>query len=172
VGEWHGVGMLAGCVAVRLHDPSGEPLGYAGRRRDPDEAARPGKWSFPRALPKVRLLYGLHRVRGERVVLTECPWGVLRLAQLGVHAVAVLGVAMSTQQRALLASFREVLVLMDGDHAGRAAAVTVVRDLGNRAHLVDLPDGADPDDLTDAALATVANQRAPPTPVTDGYQLR
>lgn len=168
VGEWHGMGMLAGCVAVRLHDPSGEPLGYAGRRRDPDEATRRGKWSFPRALPKGRLLYGLHRVRGTRVVLTECPWGVLRLAQLGVHAVALLGVALSPEQRRLLEPFREVLVLMDGDPAGRAAAVSVVRALGERAHVVSLPDGADPDDLTDAALAIVASQRAPPAPVIDG----
>lgn len=172
VGEWHGVGMLAGCVAVRLHDRRGEPLGYAGRRRNPDEAARRGKWSFPRALPKAGLLYGLHRVRGERVVLTECPWGVLRLAQIGVDAVALLGVALSTEQRALLTPFREVLVLMDGDPAGRAAAITVARALGHRAQVVDLPDGADPDDLTDAALAIVANQRAPPTPVTGGDHSR
>lgn len=53
VGAWHGWGMLQDCVAVRLHDIDGRPVGYAGRRLLPDPR---GKWVFPRALPKTCLL--------------------------------------------------------------------------------------------------------------------
>lgn len=162
VGGWHGTGMLAGCVGVRLHDPDGHPLGYAGRRLDPTEVTRRGKWTFPRGLPKSRLLYGLHHVRGSRVVLTECPWGVLRLAQLRVEAVGLLGVAVSTEQRALLARFDEVVVLLDADQAGRTAAAHIASSLST-ARVVELPAGADPDDLPDdRLLALVTGERGPP----------
>ncbi len=150
VGAWGGRGMLAGCIALRLHDLDGAPLGYAGRRLDPEAVRRRGKWVFPPRLPKAQLLYGHHRVRSRRVVLTECPWGVLRLAQLGIDGVALLGVALSHVQTARLRSFERVVVLLDGDDAGRAAAGPIAARL--RAPIADLPEGADPDDLDDHAL--------------------
>lgn len=155
VGAWHGRGMLEGCVAVRLHDRAGQPLGYAGRRLDPSAVASRGKWVFPRGLPKSALLYGAPHVPGRVVVVTECPWGVLRLAQLGIPAVALLGVGISTVQASALAQFDRVIGLLDGDAAGRSGADQLVRRLGSRAVVVDMPIGADPDDLTDAALASL-----------------
>lgn len=155
VGGWHGHGMLEGCVAVRLHDRAGRPLGYAGRRLAPQAVASRGKWVFPRGLPKSELLYGAHHVRARVVALTECPWGVLRLAQLGVPAVALLGVGISASQASALAVFERVIGLLDGDPAGRAGADQLERRLGSRAVIVELPQGADPDDLTDAALASL-----------------
>jgi DNA primase len=80
---------------------------------------------------------------------------VLRLAQLGVAAVALLGTRVSPAQLALLAPFRRVVVLLDGDVAGRGAAVEVARRLGDRAVLGHLPDGADPDDLDDESLGAM-----------------
>lgn len=153
VGLWHGTGMLADCVGLRLHDLDGAPLGYAGRRLDPQAAASRGKWTFPRGLPKSRLLYGRHHVFGRRVVLTECPWGVLRLAQLGIDAVALLGVGLSPTQTRHLEGFEHVVVLMDGDAAGRAAGEAAKVRLGDRARVALLPYGADPDDLGDNDLA-------------------
>ena len=155
VGAWHGGGLLAGCIAVRLHDANGAALGYAGRRLDPAVAAGLGKWMFPRGFPKSDVLYGLHRARGDIVVITECPWGVLRLAQLGVAAVALLGTRVSQAQFALLARFRRVVVLLDGDVAGREATVDVAKRLGDRAMLGHLPDGADADDLDDEELGAL-----------------
>ena len=81
-GLYTGPGFLARCVGVRLRDPGGRPLGYAGRRLDPVEVHRYGKWKLPRGLPKARILYGYHRLRArppEGLVLVECPWGVMRL---------------------------------------------------------------------------------------------
>jgi DNA primase len=153
VGAFHGRGMLAGCVAVRLHDPDGNPLGYAGRRLCVDDR---GKWVLPSGLPRSRLLYGYHRataaLRQWGLVIVECPWGVMRLAQLGIPAVALLGTHLSESQRALLSPLPRVILLLDGDHAGRRAALQVREQLPNAA-IVDLPDAHDPDDLTDRDLA-------------------
>lgn len=147
-GAWHGTGMLEGTVAVRLHDPHGQPLGYAGRRLQPGVR---GKWVFPPRLPKGRLLYGWHHVPcHEKLVIVEGPWEVLRLHQLGIPAVALLGTHVSPDQIHLLAGSR-CTVLLDGDRAGRLAAPQVARALG--AHLLNLPDDRDPADLDDHDLA-------------------
>lgn len=150
VGAWHGHGMLAGCVGVRLHDPQGRPLGCAGRRLMPD--AR-GKWVFPRGLPKASLLYGWHRLppSGDLVVV-EGAWEVLRLHQLGVPAVALLGTACSRDQAALL-SGRRPWLLLDGDESGQAAARHLARWLG--APLLTVPPGRDPADLDDPQLVEI-----------------
>lgn len=150
VGAWSGWGMLQGCVAVRLHDVEGRPLGYAGRRLQPD---RRGKWVFPRRLPKSSLLYGWHRAAAhDPLVVVEGPWEVLRLHQLGLPAVALLGTHFSRNQVELLAR-RRCLLLLDGDDAGRAAARRLARAL--TAPIVDLPIARDPADLPDQELVSL-----------------
>ena len=147
VGAWYGHGLLDGCIAVRLHDIQGQPLGYAGRRLQPGDR---GKWVLPRGLPKSTLLYGWHHMRAAtQVVVVEGPWEVLRLHQLGVPAVALLGVHASPEQLRLLRATR-CRVLLDGDSAGRAAAQTLARDL--RAPVFSPPPDCDPADLTDQQL--------------------
>lgn len=148
VGAWYGRGMLTGCIGVRLHDPDGQPLGYAGRRLQPDDL---GKWVFPPRLPKNQLLYGLHRARqARRLVLVEGPWEVLRLAQLGIAAAALLGTHLSARQARLLRDRSQITVLLDGDPAGRRAAHQVARQLD--ATPVLLEGGRDPADLGDREL--------------------
>lgn len=147
VGAWYGHGLLDGCIAVRLHDIQGQPLGYAGRRLQPGDR---GKWVFPRGLPKSMLLYGWHHMcAATQVVVVEGPWEVLRLHQLGVPAVALLGVHASPEQLRLLRATR-CRVLLDGDSAGRAAAQRLARDL--RAPVISPPPDRDPADLTDQQL--------------------
>lgn len=154
VGAFYGRGFLEGCVGVRLFDPQGRPLGYAGRRLDDEQARAWGKWKLPPGLPRNTLLYGYHqatRLRRCGGVLVECPWGVLRLAQLGIPAIALLGTHLSPIQRQLLHDLPRLVVLMDGDRAGKKAARTVNKQLANTA-VVHLPDGLDPDDLSDQEL--------------------
>jgi len=74
-------GMLSGCIAVRLHDLQGKPLGYAGRRLDPDLVNRFGKWVFPKGLPKKEILYNFHRIKQESPPSSGCG----RIS-LGCHA--------------------------------------------------------------------------------------
>jgi len=154
-GLYRGSGFLRGCVAVRLHDHQGHPVGYTGRVLDP-HCARLGKWRLPPRLPKRTLLFNLHRVRHclqHGLVLVEDPWSVMRLAQIDVPAVALLGTALSTHQAEFLASAARVLVMLDGDAVGRLAA----RDLRSRLApaqiaVAELPDGHDPDQLSDHDL--------------------
>jgi len=160
VGAWDGGGWLADCVAVRLHDPGGQPLGYAARTLDPKRAARFGKWKFPPGLSKSSLLFGYHEVLQDlrrAIVVVECPWGVLRLAQLGLPAVALLGCHTSPAQRALLVHAQSLVLLLDGDHAGHLGAREILTALGQvvPTKVASLPDGRDPDDLTDQELREI-----------------
>ncbi|MCP4655600.1 MAG: toprim domain-containing protein [bacterium] len=151
----HRRAFLHGCIGVRLHDPDGQPLGYAGRRLHPGEAHALGKWKMPPGLPKRRILYNLHRVRDDLastgVVIVEGPWGVLRLAQLHVPAIALLGTHLSNDHARLLETARRVIVMLDADPAGRLAADRVGQRLRD-SFSVQLPEGCDPDDLLDPAL--------------------
>lgn len=159
-GQWHSNGWLAGCVAVRLHDNHGNPLGYAARRLASGCALTAAKWKMPPCLPKRTVLYSWHRAQARLdlpVVLVECPWAVMRLYQLGLPAVALLGTSLSTAQHQLIASASRIIIMLDGDQTGRLAAKRIARQfkhlpLVDRVHL---PDGYDPDDLSDSELAAL-----------------
>lgn len=156
-GQWHGQGFLAGCVGARLHDPVGRPLGYAGRRLDPAEARRFGKWKFPNGFPKAEVLYGAHRLPArdtQALALTECPWGVMRFHQIGIPAVALLGTTLTNSQRRLLVRAGRVVLVFDGDPAGHAAAQRILPVLNGATDIfvAALPAGTDPDDLSDDQL--------------------
>ncbi len=159
-GGYQGPGFLRGCVAVRLHDPQARPLGYAGRRLDPQQARQYGKWKFPLALPKRELLYGFHyiaRQQNKGVVVVECPWGVMRLMQIGFPAVALLGSQFSGAQLQLLSSSPRIVLMLDGDDTGRSVsrkiANTLTQHRTSRVHRIELPQGLDPDDLNNTDLA-------------------
>jgi len=156
-GVYNGKGFLENCVAVRIHDNDGQPLGYAGRRLQTHMTCKHGKWKFPPRLPKKQILYNFHRIRhllNRGLVLVECPWGVMRLLQLGIPAVALLGVTVSTKQYELLRRSSSVVIMTDGDSAGKIAATQIYNVLKNRTNTVieNLPDGCDPDDLSDYEL--------------------
>lgn len=163
VGAYHGSGMLSGCIGLRLLDPDGQPLGYAGRRLDPIDVNTRGKWVFPPRVPKSSLLYGYYQARHllhQGVIVVECPWGVLRVTQLGIPAVALLGTSLSPRQRLLLLKLPKVVLLLDGDPAGRRATVSINAQLPN-ALPVNLPDRLDPDDLSDDLLLHILSQTQP-----------
>ena len=159
-GAYQGPGFLQRCVAIRLHDPDGLPLGYAGRRLDPAQARQYGKWKFPPGLPKRQILYGFHRLRSrlpQGLAVVECPWGVMRLAQIGIPAVALLGIHLSPTQLQLLRRTPRIVLMLDGDQAGRSASRQIADTLNqytaSPVHRIDLPPGLDPDDLDDFELS-------------------
>jgi len=160
-GLYRGRGFLEGCLGVRLHDAEGNPLGYAGRVLDPQRARQRGKWKFPARLPKRALLFNYHRIRsrlGEGVVLVEDPWSVMRLAQIDVPSVALLGTTLSLDQQALLRPSPQILLMLDGDSAGQLAAKDLTRTLGwASVGVVHLPRDTDPDQLTDGELLAAYN---------------
>jgi DNA primase len=159
-GAYEAPGFLNGCIGVRLHDLQGHPIGYAGRRRHPKQVKLYGKWKLPSALPKSLLLYNFHRVSSythKALVIVEGPWAVMRLAQLNIPAVALLGIHLSSTQRDLLRTFQHVILMLDGDCAGRGATTRIrnVLEPNTKVDTITLPLDHDPDDLTDDQLASI-----------------
>ncbi len=159
-GAYDAPGFLNGCIGVRLHDLQGHPIGYAGRRLHPKQVQLYGKWKLPPALPKSALLYNFHRLGSytpKALVIVEGPWAVMRLAQLNIPAVALLGIHLSPTQRDLLRTIQPVILMLDGDYAGRRATIRIQNALepNTKVHTITLPLDHDPDDLTDNQLSSI-----------------
>lgn len=159
-GAYSGKGFLQNCIGVRLHDLNGHPIGYAGRRLDPQQVRQYGKWKLPKGLPKKLLLYNYHRVRTnlhQGLFAVEGPWGVMRLAQLNIPAIALLGANLSDSQIRLLTHVQRLTFLLDGDETGRRATGRLIRRLSSYVNLeyIVLPDRCDPDDLSDRTLSVI-----------------
>lgn len=155
---------LNGTVAVRLHDLHGNPLGYCGRRLDLHDIIKWGKWRFPRNYPKKETLFNAHRARScikKGLVVVECPWAAMRLTQAGVpNVVALLGTTFSSLQLEWLAQAPKILIMLDGDNAGRTGAHALAGALNHYTEVAiyELPDGKEPEDLSDHELAKIVRQ--------------
>jgi DNA primase len=155
---------LKATVAVRLHDLCGNPLGYCGRRLDHNEMNKWGKWRFPRNYPKKETLFNAHRAQpfiDKGIVVVECPWAAMRLSQAGVpNVVALLGTTVSRIQLRWLACAPKVLLMLDGDLAGRKAAPSLACALENATEVMlhELPDAMEPEDLSDRELAAIVDR--------------
>lgn len=158
---------LQGTVAVRLHDIQGHPMGYCGRRLDPEAISRWGKWRFPTNFPKAKLLYNAHRAifaRHRGIVIVECPWAAMRLTQAAIPGVvALLGTTITLTQLNWLAPAPAVLLLMDGDHAGRTGSRKIAQALSPHTTVLihDLPAQLEPEDLSDPTLAALVGNAFP-----------
>ena len=97
-------------------------------------------------IPVKECLYGLDKVKGDIVVVTEGPTKVWRL---GPGAVATFGASVTTAQVNLLKQFKQVVVLFDDDPAGQDGARKLAASLavfGGSVTIVNLKgvkDGAD-----------------------------
>jgi DNA primase len=104
---------------------------------------------------KSDLLFGLHEARVELrregvAILCEGNFDVLAVHQAGLkHVLAPLGTAFTLAQAKLLKRYvARVIVLFDGDNAGRKAtraAAPLLREAGLLGTVVALPAGEDPD---------------------------
>lgn len=114
-------------------------------------------FGVPQALPAIRAAGTVHLVEGYM--------DVLALAQTGVqNVVATCGTALTERHVARLRHMvRRVVVLFDGDVAGRSAAAKSFKlfiNSGLDARAVFLPDGSDPDDLARTHGEQTANALA------------
>ncbi len=154
-------GILRGMIAIPIEDAAGTLVAYAGRRLRPEDIREDGKYKFPKGFRKELVLYNLHRVKGrERVILVEGFFAVAKLHDIGFpDTVATMGVQVSEHQLHLLAEFREVIVLFDGDEAGRTGAAAVEQALAERtiARVIELPVGTKPDGLSARVLRWLVN---------------
>jgi len=144
-------GLMAGRIAIPLHDEKGVLVSYSGRSVDGSEP----RYLFPAGIKKSRLLYNYYRVkkhlRTTGLIVVEGFFDVFRLYQVaGVRdAVALMGSHASSRQLELLSEVHRVMVIMDGDEAGRTGGEEIVRELKNKAelHAIWMPEGKEPEHL-------------------------
>jgi len=149
-GFFPGRGSMVGRVVIPIHDREGRLLAYAGRSIDGSEP----KYKLPAGFHKSAELYNLHRAhesRGECVIVVEGFFDSMKVHQAGYPSVvALMGSAMSEKQEELLAAFQKIILMLDGDEAGREGAKTIAERLIHRifVRVVDLADGKQPDQLS------------------------
>ncbi|MCK9273768.1 MAG: DNA primase [Syntrophales bacterium] len=101
-------------------------------------------------------LYGLYRTKNEvrkndYLVIVEGYFDLISLWNAGIKNVAAsLGTALTRRQAELIRRFtRNVVIIFDGDEAGRGAierSLSIFLDIGMHVRVVKLPEGLDPDD--------------------------
>lgn len=166
--EYFGVGyanrgIMRGTIAIPIHNSAGELVAYAGRHLKPETIREHGKYKFPKGFRKELELYGYHLAKehlGEGLILVEGFFSVLKLYEAGLRGVvASMGCQLSEYQAALLAEARDVVVIYDGNDAGRRGTEGVRKRLDAQVTLrvVSLPFGYEPETLSPRALRWLVN---------------
>jgi hypothetical protein len=154
VGFFPGKGSMAGRVVIPIYDGWGDLVAYAGRSIDGTEP----KYKFPAGFRKSLELFNLHQVpdTDAAVIVVEGFFDCMKVHQAGFpNVVALMGCSLSeTQENTLAEVFHKVVLMLDGDTAGRTATGEILSRLGLRMFVraVGLPDGKQPDMLTPEEL--------------------
>lgn len=148
---------LRGRVTFPIRDARGRILGFGGRVLDPEGEPKYLNGPETPIYKKREVLFGLPLAlepmrRSGRAVVCEGYFDVVALHRADVaEAVATCGTALTPEHaRDLKRRTREVVLLFDGDSAGRRAAraaLEVLLPVGLRVRDVPLPPGDDPDTL-------------------------
>jgi 5S rRNA maturation endonuclease (ribonuclease M5) len=154
VGFYGGRGFLRGRIVIPVHDERGALIAYAGRAIDGEEP----KYRFPVGFRKSLVLFNLCRVlktRARTVIVVEGFFDALSVHQAGYTAVvALMGSTLSRHQADLLTTHvDQVLLMLDGDDAGRHGAATIAHALaGHRGRPILLDEGTQPDQLSPVVI--------------------
>jgi DNA primase len=147
--------VFRGRLMVPIRAPDGRVVAFGGRLLQ-GEGAKYLNSKESRLYAKSETLYGLDRARDEvrrrrSVVLVEGYFDVMGLHQAGVtHAVALCSTALTPGhlQQLQRVEARELVLLLDGDEAGRKAVerlAPVLLAAGASTRVALLPEGEDPD---------------------------
>jgi len=155
VGFYGGPGLLSQRIVIPIQNQRGQIVAYAGRAVD----GGPPKYKLPAGFRKGLELFNSHRAiaTGSRtVILVEGYFDCMRVYQTGrPWVVALMGAALSIEQeKLLLAHFEKLILMLDGDAAGRAASQAIAIRLSRRCSVVTvrLSSGAQPDQMSDGAI--------------------
>jgi DNA primase len=163
VGFFPGRGSMNGRVVIPINNERGELIAYAGRSIDATEP----KYKIPAGFQKSVVLFNLDRVLAhardqqagtDLVIVVEGFFDCMKVFQAGVpNVIALMGSSMSDAQETFLCQFMRVILLLDGDDAGRAGAQAIAHRLIHRTFVkvVDLPDGKQPDQLSSDELKRI-----------------
>jgi len=155
IGFFSGKGSMHGRIVIPIENERGELVAYAGRSIDGSEP----KYKLPAGFKKSQVLYNLSRAAEETdgtVVVVEGFFDCINVTQAAHACVAIMGCSLSDEQeRLLLAHFQRVILMLDGDTAGRMAAAEIVGRLVHKTwvRMATIPDGQQPDQLATMHLA-------------------
>jgi DNA primase len=152
-------GMMAGRIAIPIHNAEGNVVAYAGRfPGEPSDDAP--KYKLPPGFRKSLELYNIDRASKEPVettlVIVEGFFGCMKLQQHGCRkVVALMGSTMSAAQEELIRKHTDcnsqVIVMLDEDEAGLAGREDIATRLSKfcfvKVHTFE-KEGQQPEDLS------------------------
>lgn len=140
-----------------IHDDTGQPIAFGARALSDDDQPKYLNSAEHDLFYKGKTLYGLHLartaiVKSRQAIVTEGYTDVIACHAAGIeNVVGTLGTALTDDHvRRLARLCHKIVLIFDGDEAGRNAAERAVRNVFR--HPVDvgicvLEDGQDPDDM-------------------------
>jgi DNA primase len=155
VGFYPGPGLMSGRIVIPIRNLHGQLVAYAGRALDD----RPPKYKLPAGFRKARELFNLQRAVASYAriaIVVEGYFDCLRVHQAGFAcAVALMGSSLSAaQESGLRRHFEGIVLMLDGDAAGRAASEAIAARLSGwrSVQVARVPDGSQPDQLSPSAI--------------------
>jgi DNA primase len=143
---------------IPIHNERGERVAYCGRALDGTQP----RYRFPSGFAKAEFVFNLHRAAAagqQTAVVVEGFFDCLKVHQAGVPSVvALMGAALyEAQNSALLRHFRSIILMLDGDTAGRRASAAITAQLRPYAtvRVIHLAEGVQPDQLTTDATREI-----------------
>lgn len=161
IGYYAGSGFLHHRIVFPIHDSVGRLVGYAGRSLDGGEP----RYLFPAGFRKSQVVFNLHRAvrkAAQCAIVVEGFFDCLRVFQAGYsNVVALMGVSLSeVQEQLLLERFPRLVLMLDGDEAGRRASQQLATRLKGKVSLsvVEAPSGRQPDQLSSEEMQSLLSQ--------------
>ena len=163
IGYCTGKGIMAGRIAIPIHNEHGELVAYAGRwPGEPPEGE--GKYKLPAGFHKSLVVYNLHRAREHAkeagLIVVEGFFDAMRVWQAGFpQVVALMGSSMSEAQEQLVLEavgpHGRVTLMLDEDEAGWKGREDALSRLSSQVYVrvIGLGDeGRQPDGLREEDL--------------------
>lgn len=151
VGFYARPGLMNGRIVIPIRNADGAVVAYAGRALD----GKLPKYKLPVGFRKTLELFNFHRAAStasQTVIVVEGYFDCLKVHQAGLPwVVALMGSSLSAEQeRVLLQRFERVVLMLDGDAAGRNAMQTLTARLSRRCSVVSVwvPEDSQPDQLS------------------------
>jgi len=159
-------GMMAGRIAIPIHNPQGEIVAYAGRWPGEPPEGTP-KYKLPQGFRKSLELFNVDRAVKEPnekpLVIVEGFFDCMKLHQHGYRkVVALMGSTMSAAQEDLIRKHADgqsqVIIMLDEDDSGRAGRDDIACRLSKfcfvRVHQFEEPD-SQPEQMSSEELGRV-----------------
>jgi DNA primase len=151
VGFYPGPGLMSGRIVIPIRNLHGQLVAYAGRTLDD----QPPKYKLPAGFRKALELFNVQRALaagGKDAIVVEGYFDCMRVHQAGFPwVVALMGCSLSAaQESGLLHHFERIILMLDGDAAGRAASESIAVRLSEwrSVQVLRVPDGTQPDQLS------------------------